>query len=269
MTLNRYHLRMIRGWVWPIVAVAMVGLTACGNSKKDVDIEALVKNSKVKTTDIVEGTGRTAEEGDVAVVLYRGTFPDGEQFDTNMDDVENQVPFAFLIGGGMVIKGWEQGVVGMKEGGTRKLEIPWPLAYGLEGSDRIPPKSDLNFEIKLLYLLKKGEKGVYDVYDNKVGTGPEAKDGSTVEVHYVGTYLTGKVWDDTRKRGETVKFILNDDSEAIRGMVFGVKGMRVGGTRTLVLPPELVFGDMGSTAIQGGQPVKIVVDLISVDGKKS
>ncbi len=260
---------MIPGRVWPIVALAIFGLSGCGSSNPEAEMEALVKNAKVKITDVEEGTGRTAEEGDTIYVLYRGTFPDGKQFDTNMDDVESQMPFAFTLGAGMVIRGWDQGLIGMKEGGTRKLEIPWPLAYGPTGNESIPPKADLNFDVKLLYVSKKDEKGVFDVYDNKVGTGPQATEGSTVEIHYVGTYLTGKMFDDSRKRGEPVKFVLNEDSEAVRGVVAAVEGMRVGGTRTVVLPPELAFGEAGSESVQGSQPLKLVIDLISVNGQKS
>lgn len=225
---------------------------------------------KVKITDVEAGTGRVAEKDDFVLVLYRGTFPkDGKQFDTNMDDPESQMPFGFGVSaGGGAIQGFADGVEGMKEGGTRKIEVPWELAYGADGDgNKIGPKTDLNFDLKLLYVLKKSERGVYDYNDDKVGTGAEAVDGSTVEVHYKGTYLTGKVWDDSRERGKTVTFTLDKESRAIPGIVAGVKGMKVGGKRTLVLPPDLVFGPYGNANIQGNQPVRVVVDLISVNGK--
>lgn len=247
------------------LCLMMVSCSPGGGSKPSAESSA-----KVKITDIEVGTGREAKEGDYALVLYRGTLAkDGKQFDTNMDDLESQLPYGFGVGAGQVIKGWDEGIPGMKEGGTRKLEIPWELAYGKDGDgDKIPPKANLNFEVKLLFVMKQDEKGIFDYNDNKVGTGAEAVAGSTVEVHYVGTYLTGKVWDDSRKRGKTVSFVLEKESDAIPGMVAGVTGMKVGGQRTLVLPPSLVFGPYGNANIQGNQPVKIVVDLISVNGKK-
>lgn len=246
-----------------MVACQPGGTTKSSSSPKEV--------AKVKTTDIEVGTGREAKRDDYVFVLYRGTFvKDGKQFDTNMDDVESQMPFGFgVIENGGAIQGFADGVEGMKEGGTRKIEVPWQLAYGEKGDgNKIPAKADLNFELKLLFVLKKEERGVYDYNDNKVGTGPEAVDGSSVEIHYKGTYLTGKVWDDSRVRGKTVTFVIEKESDAVPGMVAGVKGMKAGGQRTLVLPPDLVFGPYGNASIQGNQPVRVVVDLISVNGKK-
>ncbi|MFM9872411.1 MAG: FKBP-type peptidyl-prolyl cis-trans isomerase, partial [Fimbriimonadaceae bacterium] len=181
-----------------VVSLLLVGCQGGDKSEKseyDTGLKTLVKK------DTVEGKGRAVAENDVVFVIYRGTFvKDGKQFDANMDDVESKLPLSFAVGQGGVIKGWEEGVVGMKEGGTRELDIPHKLAYGDAGRDKIPPKADLHFEIKLLYVLKKGEEGVYDVFDDKVGSGAVAKEGDTVTIHYLGTYLTGKVWDDSRQR---------------------------------------------------------------------
>jgi len=254
------------------VAVALcLMLVGCQPGKDTKGTGTTDTTAKVKTTDIEVGTGREAKRDDYVFVLYRGTFvKDGKQFDTNMDDVESQMPFGFgVIENGGAIQGFADGVEGMKEGGTRKIEVPWQLAYGEHGDgNKIPAKANLNFELKLLFVLRKEERGVYDYNDNKVGTGPEAIDGATVEIHYKGTYLTGKVWDDSRARGETVKFVIGKESDAVPGMVAGVKGMKAGGQRTLVLPPDLVFGPYGNQSIQGNQPVRVVVDLISVNGNK-
>jgi FKBP-type peptidyl-prolyl cis-trans isomerase FkpA len=103
---------------------------------------------KVESTDIVAGTGAEATSGKKVTVNYVGTLKDGTKFDSSYD--RNQ-PFDFQLGGGQVIKGWDQGVVGMKVGGKRKLVIPAVLAYGNQSpSPTIPPNSDLVFEIELL-----------------------------------------------------------------------------------------------------------------------
>ena len=96
-----------------------------------------------------EGTGPAAKTGDTVSVHYTGTLLSGEQFDSSVD----RGPFDFTLGSGMVIKGWDQGVVGMKKGGKRKLTIPSELGYGERGSGaKIPPNSTLVFEIELLKI---------------------------------------------------------------------------------------------------------------------
>ncbi len=77
--------------------------------------------------DIEVGTGAEAKAGDTVTVDYEGTLPNGSKFDSSFD---RGTPFSFTIGAGKVIKGWDEGVAGMKIGGTRKLVIPPALAYG-------------------------------------------------------------------------------------------------------------------------------------------
>jgi FKBP-type peptidyl-prolyl cis-trans isomerase len=110
--------------------------------------QANTEGVKVESTDLVTGTGAEATAGKKVTVNYVGTLKDGTKFDSSYD--RNQ-PFDFQLGGGQVIKGWDQGVVGMKVGGKRKLVIPAVLAYGDQSpSPTIPPNSDLVFEIELL-----------------------------------------------------------------------------------------------------------------------
>lgn len=98
--------------------------------------------------DIVVGTGKEAQSGSLVSVNYAGTFEDGTEFDSSY---KRGVPFEFTVGQGRVIKGWDMGLVGMKEGGKRKLIIPPHLAYGEDGAPgAIPPNSTLVFEIELL-----------------------------------------------------------------------------------------------------------------------
>ena len=104
----------------------------------------------LQTTDLVVGMGSEAKDGDTVSVNYIGTLEDGTKFDSSYD--RNQ-PFSFTIGAGNVIQGWDQGIPGMKEGGKRKLVIPYQLAYGEEGRPpQIPPKATLIFEVQLLKI---------------------------------------------------------------------------------------------------------------------
>jgi FKBP-type peptidyl-prolyl cis-trans isomerase FkpA len=100
--------------------------------------------------DVKVGTGPAAKAGDEVSVHYTGTLTDGEKFDSSLDRDE---PFDFKLGAGMVIKGWDQGVAGMKKGGKRKLTIPPELGYGKQGAPpKIPPDATLVFEVELLAI---------------------------------------------------------------------------------------------------------------------
>jgi len=100
--------------------------------------------------NLVEGSGAVATAGQRVSVHYVGTLTDGTKFDSSRD---RNAPFVFELGAGRVIKGWDQGVAGMKIGGKRKLTIPPELAYGARGFPPIiPANATLVFEIELLAL---------------------------------------------------------------------------------------------------------------------
>jgi FKBP-type peptidyl-prolyl cis-trans isomerase FkpA len=112
--------------------------------------------SGLKYEDLVEGTGAAAKAGDSVSVHYTGWLLDvktdgnGAKFDSSLD---RRSPFGFPLGAGRVIKGWDEGVAGMKVGGKRRLIIPANLAYGSRGAGgAIPPNADLVFEVELLKI---------------------------------------------------------------------------------------------------------------------
>ncbi|MCL4398156.1 FKBP-type peptidyl-prolyl cis-trans isomerase [Patescibacteria group bacterium] len=107
----------------------------------------------MKIEDLTVGTGSAAENGDTVTVNYTGTLTDGKKFDSSYDRHE---PFKFKLGAGEVIRGWDQGILGMKVGGKRRLTIPPELGYGSRGAGAaIPPNSTLIFEVELLDTSKK------------------------------------------------------------------------------------------------------------------
>ena len=102
----------------------------------------------MKKEDLKVGTGAVAEAGKRVAVHYTGWLTNGTKFDSSKDHGQ---PFTFQLGAGQVIKGWDQGVAGMKVGGVRKLTIPPSLGYGGEGAGGvIPPGATLVFEVELL-----------------------------------------------------------------------------------------------------------------------
>jgi FKBP-type peptidyl-prolyl cis-trans isomerase FkpA len=98
--------------------------------------------------ELAAGSGALAVAGQKVKVHYTGWLTDGKKFDSSLD---RGVPFSFVLGKGQVIKGWDQGVAGMKVGGKRKLTIPAELGYGARGfPGAIPPNATLVFEVELL-----------------------------------------------------------------------------------------------------------------------
>ncbi len=105
---------------------------------------------KLEIVDEVVGSGPESKNGDQVKVHYTGTLMNGKQFDSS----RGKDPFPVTIGKGMVIKGWDNGLPGMKVGGKRKLTIPWQDAYGEKGSPpSIPPKAALKFDVELLEIV--------------------------------------------------------------------------------------------------------------------
>lgn len=105
-------------------------------------------DSGLKFEDLIEGEGEVAASGHRVTVHYTGWLTDGTKFDSSLDRND---PFMFSLGAGQVIRGWDEGVEGMKVGGKRKLTIPPQLGYGAYGAGGvIPPNATLVFEVELL-----------------------------------------------------------------------------------------------------------------------
>jgi len=139
--------------------ISVIAATACTKKKpgEETDTNTAGGNTqvamqatpapKVEIEDVSAGKGAEAVAGKQVTVHYTGTLKDGTKFDSSVD---RKQPFTFNLGKGEVIRGWDQGVVGMKIGGKRKLSIPPELAYGSNAVGAIPANSTLLFEIELI-----------------------------------------------------------------------------------------------------------------------
>ncbi len=139
-----------------ILVALVIGFFIFGNNKPKTETMAPSTNSqsqatKLKIEDIQVGTGKEVVSGDNIVIHYNGTLTDGTKFDSSYDRGE---PFETQIGVGQVIQGWDEGVVGMKVGGKRKLTIPPEMGYGNRATGPIPANSTLIFEVELIDVLK-------------------------------------------------------------------------------------------------------------------
>jgi peptidylprolyl isomerase len=133
-----------------VLALAGIGLTLPGIAQEKKEPKVITTKSGLKYIDVKEGTGEAAKAGDMVEVHYTGTLKDGKKFDSSKDRGK---PFSFKLGAGEVIKGWDEGVAGMKVGGQRKLIIPPELGYGARGAGGvIPPNAELTFEVDLLKI---------------------------------------------------------------------------------------------------------------------
>ena len=133
-----------------LLCLSASSIAADNKEMKNMADQAVTTESGLKYVDVVVGTGRQPEVGDTASVHYTGWLADGKKFDSSVDRKE---PFSFRVGAGQVIKGWDEGVMGMKIGGKRKLTIPPQLGYGARGAGGvIPPNATLTFDVELLDL---------------------------------------------------------------------------------------------------------------------
>ncbi len=234
--------------------------------------EEITTDSGLMYVDEVIGSGDAPKAGDKVIVHYTGTLEDGTKFDSSLD---RDKPFEFTIGMGHVIKGWDEGVMTMKVGGKRKLTIPSNLGYGERGAGAvIPPNATLIFDVELLEIKaafvdtdfslpgkEETTKSGLRMIIHKEGSGDVAKAGQTVVVHYTGLLETGKKFDSSHDRGQPFSFKLGQ-GRVIKGWEEALALMKPGEKRTLIIPPELGYGERQAGPIPPNSILIFEVELV-------
>lgn len=241
----------------------------------DPDIEIVETETGLQYQDLVLGDGAVAEVGSTVSIHYTGWLIDGTEFDSSID---GGVPISFDLGTGYVIPGWDEGLLGMKVGGKRLLVIPSTLAYGETGAGGglIPPDTTIVFEVELVALPSADDFIVPDIevvttdsgliyQDLVIGEGEVAKVGDAVVMHFKGYLIDGLVFaSSVAQQDEPLSFTIGADM-MIPGWNEGAIGMKIGGTRLLIIPSELGFGPQGAGGVIPPNAMVILeVELIGI-----
>lgn len=217
---------------------------------------------EVVITDLTIGDGDEIQPGHTLRVDYVGRLPDGSTFDSTDETGEE---FIFTFGIGQVIEGWDEGLEGMREGGTRRLEIPSHMAFGQRGRCRtdgtcpVPPNTDVTYEVTVVAIFDE-----VLVEDQTEGTGRVAENGDILFVDFVGQLQNGDVFDESLSVGAPFQFQLGQ-GRVIAGWDQGLPGMKAGGRRIITVPPSLGYGPFGSPPTIPQYAVLIfTIDLVEV-----
>jgi peptidylprolyl isomerase len=270
-------------------AVARKMSDGSDGTANDPDLKDLTPG--VRYRDVKAGTGDPCPPGAQITMHYTGWLENGEVFDSSREGKPIPAPFqAFLKSGGEggLIPGWVEGVPGMKVGGIRKLVIKPEKAYGERGMmGKIPGNATIIFEVELVGFTPPpppppqvtkmpfdGSNGGVDdpdlkdigrglkIRDLKEGSGDPVREGGEVTMHYTGWLENGRQFDSSR-RGTPFNAILKPGPKSvIEGWNRGVVGMKPGGVRKLVIPPEMGYGAHGQGSIPGGATLIFEVELV-------
>jgi len=279
-----------------LIPVAALGLlAACGDDSTASDASTAAGAattpqkpevklpSKLPTelvvTDLTEGTGAAAVNGDTVVVNYVGVrSADGTEFDNSYDKGRS---FPVTLGAGQVIEGWDKGLLGIKPGGRRQLDIPADLAYGDNppSTDVIQKGDALTFVVDAVAVIPKPDpadapditvpptpnQAEQTFKDLIVGEGAEIKPGQTVAVQLLAfSAADGKQIDSSWEAGTPLTFVPGA-GQLPPGLEKAVEGMRVGGRRQVDIPFADAFGAGGNDQL--GLPPStdliMVLDLVA------
>jgi peptidylprolyl isomerase len=272
--MKKLTLLAVFGWMLMVA-------TKCNDKAAGAAGDAAATNDTITTASGLKyiiwkkGDGAMADVGDNVSVHYAGRLLDGSPFD---DSYKRGQPFTFPLGGGRVIKGWDEGIAYLNVGDSATLIIPAELGYGAIDRPTIPSNSTLIFDVQLMDVKKVAKPVPYETKGmDTISTGTGLKyirlnktsgtpvtAGSTVAVHYTGYLQDGTVFDSSISRGEPISFLIGV-GRVIKGWDEGISLLKVGEKARLLIPHQLAYGERGAGGmIQPNTDLIFDVELVSV-----
>ena len=273
--MRKITLIAVFGWMLMVATKCNDKAANGGKESTEVTNDTITTASGLKYIIWKKGDGAQAESGDKVSVHYAGRLLDGSPFD---DSYKRGQPFSFPLGGGRVIKGWDEGIAYLNVGDSATLIIPSELGYGSADRPTIPANSTLIFDVQLMDVKKVAKPVPYEtagIDTISTGTGLQyirlnktdgaaVTPGSTVAVHYTGYLYDGTVFDSSVARGEPISFPIGV-SRVIKGWDEGIALLKVGEKARLLIPYQLAYGERGAgSLIQPKTDLIFDVELVSV-----
>ncbi|MEX1002598.1 MAG: FKBP-type peptidyl-prolyl cis-trans isomerase [Crocinitomicaceae bacterium] len=245
--------------------------------------EAVQTESGLMYIELAEGEGQFPKAGDEIELHYTGYLEDESKFESSVDQGK---PVKFVFKKQPILKGWDEALELMKPGSKMKIMVPSWLGFGEAGSGKVPPNTDLIFEIELIGLrdlaaelkkdgeefktemkekfpeAKQTESGLMYVIEEK-GSAEKPKAGDKVEVHYTGTFVNGEKFDSSRDRDQPFVFPLGQ-GRVIKGWDEGIQLVGIGGKIKLIIPYWLGYGEKGNARIPGMSTLIFDVEVLGV-----
>ena len=234
---------------------------------------AVTTESGLQYLEKVAGDGAAPQEGDIVTLHFSGTLADGTLFG---DTYTANQPITVIQGRGQLLPGWEEGLGMMKAGGQAQLVLPPELAFGEEGFGSIPPNSQVIIDVELLSVEAPPEPTVVDeadlettddglqYYDLVEGDGDSPVEGGTVSTNFTIWVQEedGNRFIVSSEDNGPIPFTVGSVDTVFPGWDEGVRTMKVGGKRLLIVPPELALGQQGGGDIPPDATLIMEIELV-------
>ncbi|SFF59385.1 FKBP-type peptidyl-prolyl cis-trans isomerase [Duganella sp. CF458] len=248
----------------------------------DLEVVSFTTLSLIPKTDTVIGTGATAATRNLVTINYTGYLRDNNKADKKGTKFESSsAPFSFLLNVDSRIQGWDLGILGMKVGGKRTLEVPANMAWGKDGRKDnagnviVPANTDVVYDIELTAVNAtppaQTTQPPFQIIDDVIGTGTlAAAKGHTLSVQYSGYLYNGSVTDKKGLRFDTSRItgtpfsVKLGDNKVIQGWENGLLGVKAGGKRTLIIPADQAYGANAQGSIPANAPLIFEIEVVSV-----